>query len=132
MTMKKIRYYFPFLLCVVLLLACEKDYYAPKAVEVITGPVSFAGNVLPILTEDCAVPTCHVSGSESPNLSASSAYNELTGLGLVDVDNPTESRVYKLITGASNPSMPPTGNPQLSSQEIGYILAWIEQGAQNN
>jgi hypothetical protein len=106
--------------------------YAPKAVEVITGPVSFSANIIPILSEDCAVPTCHVSGAESPNLTATSAYNELTGLGLVEPANPANSRVYKLITGASNPIMPPAGNPQLSSKEIGYILAWIEQGALNN
>lgn len=130
--MRKFRYYFPLLLGMLILIACEKDYYAPKAVEVITGPVSFATNIIPILTEDCAIPTCHVAGAESPNLTSTSAYDELTGLGLVDVANPPNSRVYKLITGASNPVMPPVGNPQLTAEEIGYILAWIEQGAQNN
>ena len=131
MTMKKFSIYFSLILCLAFLNACEKDYYSPKTVEV-TGPVSFATDIIPILTEDCAIASCHVSGAESPNLAAASAFDELTGLGYVDASNPANSRVYKLITGASNPVMPPAGNPLLSPEEIGYILAWIEQGAQNN
>lgn len=131
MTMKKFSIYFSLILNLVFLNACEKDYYSPKTVEP-PGPVSFATNIIPILTEDCAKAGCHVSGAESPNLAAASAYDELTGLGYVDATTPTNSRVYKLITGASNPVMPPAGNSLLSPEDIGYILAWIEQGAQNN
>ena len=112
--------------------ACEKDYLAPKKVEVteINTPVSFATDILPILTTNCAKANCHLAGAHSPNLSAGSAYDEL-GV-FVNASAPTDSRLYKLITGTSTPVMPPAGNTNLTSTQIGYILAWIQQGAQNN
>jgi hypothetical protein len=126
--MKKYILYILIVSGFMILNACEKDYLVPQVVK-IDFPVSFATDVQPILTEDCAVPTCHVAGGHAPNLTAGSAYDELTGLGYVDTDNPEESLLYKRITATVKP-MPPTN--KLSGEEIGYILAWIEQGAQNN
>jgi hypothetical protein len=107
---------------------CEKDYLSKKKV-VIEGPVSFSENVNPIFTEDCALPTCHVTGGQTPDLTASKAYDQLTQLGYVDTANAEESLLYKRITATVKPMPPST---PLSAEEIGYILAWIEQGAQNN
>lgn len=109
--------------------SCEKAYLTPQKVE-ITEPVSFLADVQPILTEDCAVPTCHVSGQHAPNLTASKAYDELTQLGYVDTSNAEGSKLYKSITATTGKPMPPNG--RLAPEEIGYILAWIKQGAQNN
>jgi len=129
MTMKKFSYYIPAILFLVVMLgSCEKDYLTPKKVEINT-PVSFSKDVVPILTEDCAKAGCHVSGAHTPDLSASSAYDQLTGLGYVDTTNAEASILYKMITATTNP-MPPNG--KLTPDEIGYILAWIKQGAQNN
>jgi hypothetical protein len=107
---------------------CEKDYLTPKKVE-IDFPVSFSQDIVPILTEDCAIPTCHVSGGTPPNLSADKAYDELTGLGYVDTTNAEQSILYVRITSTVKP-MPPT--ERLTAEEIGYILAWIKQGALTN
>ncbi len=115
-------------LSLLFLIGCEKDYYTTAPVE-ITEPVSFSEDIIPIFTADCAIPTCHVSGGPSPDLSAPNAYNELTGLGYVDTSNAEESLLYKRIISPVNP-MPPSA--PLTAEEIGYILAWIEQGAQNN
>jgi hypothetical protein len=108
--------------------ACEKAYLTPKVVE-ITTPVSFSADIVPILTADCATANCHVGGGPPPDLTSAMAYDELTGLGYVDTSNAENSILYKLIISTSNP-MPPNGN--FSPEKIGYILAWIKQGAQNN
>lgn len=110
------------------LVACEKDYLTPKKVE-ITSPVSFSNDVIPILIEDCSIPTCHNNGGAPPNLTTEKAYDELLGLGYVDTANAEQSLIYTRITASVNP-MPPNG--RLNAEEIGYILAWIKQGAQNN
>ena len=108
--------------------ACEQAYLTPKVVE-ITTPVSFSADIIPIFNESCATPNCHIDGGISPNLTASKAYDELTQLGYVDTTNAEESILYKLMISTTNP-MPPSGN--LPPEEIGYVLAWIEQGALNN
>lgn len=126
--MKKYKFISLLLISLLIMNACEKDYLTPKKVD-INFPVSFVENVVPILTEDCATPTCHVSGAQSPNLSASKAYAELTGLGYVDTTNAEESLLFKRIIATIKPMPPAT---KLSAEEIGYILAWIKQGAQNN
>lgn len=132
MTMKKLSFYLSFILIGMLILqACEKDYFISQQekVVVITDPVSFSSDIMPIFSSECALPTCHISGAQAPDLSASNAYNELTGLGYVDTSNAEGSILYMRIIGTTDP-MPPTEN--LSAEQIGYILAWIKQGAQNN
>lgn len=120
-----------FILSLVLFLsACEKEYLAPITQEITTN-VSFSANVLPILTTDCATnSSCHGSGGHSPELSADKAYDNLTGLGYTDTTDAEGSIVYKLIISTSGNKMPPNGN--LAPEKIGYILAWIKQGTQNN
>jgi len=111
-----------------LLTGCEKDYSTSEVV-IIDSPVSFATDIQPIFNTDCAIPTCHVGGGPPPDLEAGNAYDALTGLGYVDTTNAEESLLYKRIISTSSP-MPPSG--KLSAQEIGLVLAWIKQGAQQN
>lgn len=108
--------------------ACEKAYLTSQQVE-ITTPVSFSSDIIPIFNASCATTNCHVNGGPPPNLTPSKAYDELTMLGYVDTSNAESSVLYKVITATTNP-MPPSG--PLPAEEIGYILAWIKQGAQNN
>jgi hypothetical protein len=112
-------------------ISCEKAYISTKEV-VITEPVSFAADITPIFNASCATPTCHVDGGISPNLTSSKAYDELTQLGYVDTTDAPSSILYVLITSTGSNRMPPAPGASLSGEEIGYILAWIEQGAQNN
>lgn len=129
MIMKKAKYSFACIFfCFMLLASCEKDYQNSAVVDVNT-PVSFSKEVVPILIEDCATINCHVSGAQSPDLSAVSAYDQLTGLGYIDTTNAAGSILYQRITATTKP-MPPSG--KLNAQEIAFILAWIKQGAQNN
>ncbi len=128
MIMKKTGFFSMLAVLLVTLVACEDDFLTPKTVE-ITTPVNFSSDIIPIFSDDCSIPTCHVNGGAPPNLLPEKAYDELLGLGYVDTSNAEQSLLYVRITNNANP-MPPTG--KLPAEEIGYILAWIKQGAQNN
>jgi len=109
--------------------ACRKDYFSTSENIDLSVPVSFSEKIQPIFTEDCSTTGCHKTGVQSPDLSAGSSYDQLTQLGYVDTTNAEGSLLYKMITSTTKP-MPPTG--RLSNTEIGLILTWIKQGAQNN
>ncbi len=110
------------------LYACEKDYQSSGNVDINT-LVSYSKDINPIFTEDCATPNCHITGGQVPNLIAAESYNELLNLGYVDTLNPEASILYQRLISTTKP-MPPSG--KLNPEEIGYVLAWIKQGAQNN
>jgi hypothetical protein len=126
---------FIFLVAVLVVQACRKDYtMVPPAVELAAGTVSFDTVILPILVNNCAKSGCHVSGGQTPDLTAANAYTQLTGLGYVPQDDTSgasakNSILYKMITSTSKP-MPPTS--PLSGTQVAQILAWIKQGSLNN
>lgn len=113
---------------IIFMAACEKDYFAPPPVLDLATPVSFSKDVMPIFQANCYGSGCHDKGVP-PNLTASSAYDDLTMSGYVDTTNAEGSKLYMRMTAASNP-MPPKG--KLSGELTNKILAWIKQGAQNN
>jgi hypothetical protein len=133
--MNRIKIISPFLIAMLLVSACRKDFTMPQATVVApTGNVSFDSVVLPILVTNCAKANCHASGAHAPELTTTGAYAQLTGLGYVPQDDTSEtgaknSILYKMITSTSKP-MPPTS--PLTGTQIGQILAWIKQGAQQN
>lgn len=122
-----------FLSLILLFTACEEDTFLNEPAIDLSKPVSYATQIQPIWTEDCATSGCHVTGKQTPDLSPGSSYDQLTQLGYVVTDTTTtkaeESLLYKRIIATSKP-MPPDG--KLSDTEISLILAWIKQGAQNN
>jgi hypothetical protein len=72
---------------------------------------------------------CHSSGGIVPDLSPGKAYISLTTSDYLDLENPENSELYGLTSGQLSPSMPPKGaDPTIAAT----ILAWIQQGAQNN
>ena len=125
-------------------------------------PISFSHDVQPILTQNCAVSSCHASPLGAPvSLDAASAYQELVGVraceasGLHRVQAGSSALSYLVhkvdgdlstiqssggCTGCNGftPSgdcgsqMPPGGLPLLSTAEIQVLRDWIDQGAQNN
>jgi len=112
----------------VLLAACEKDYFAPPPVLDLAIPISFSGDIMPLFKADCYGSGCHDQGV-APNLTTGSAYDELTMLGYVDTSNAEGSKLYVRMIATVSP-MPPKG--KLSGEETNKVLAWIKQGAQNN
>lgn len=97
----------------------------------VTGPVSFALDIIPILNANCNVAGCHSSGGRNPDLSADKAFNSLNNGGYLDTSTPENSELYLWLTGKRGSEMPPggTSNPSNLNQ---LVLAWIKQGAENN
>jgi uncharacterized protein YjdB len=107
-------------------------------------PVSFANQVQPIFTNNCARAGCHAGATpqEGMNLSAGSAYaaivnvpsNQQPSLLRVNPGNPDLSYLVRKIEGGPNitGSRMPEGGPFLSSADVATIRNWIAQGAPNN
>ena len=116
---------------IIVLQSCYKVATVPKStVEEVTVDVSFAKDIQPIITANCAVTGCHAGGGRSPDLTAEKSYNSITGGNYIDLGNPENSGIYLWITGKKTTPMPPAGtNP---SNLNNLVLAWIKQGAQNN
>jgi len=75
----------------------------------------------PIFDKNCIM--CH-SGSQSPDLSAGWAYDELMDGGYVDTEFPCESVLYQVFSGSHD--------SRATDDEILQILGWIQDGAKDN
>jgi hypothetical protein len=96
---------------------------------VITKDVSFAADLIPIFEKNCSISGCHATGGIAPDLSTGKVYNSLTTSDFLDLSNPENSELYGFVSGKISPAMPIGGaDPVIAAT----ILAWIQQGAQNN
>lgn len=106
--------------------------------------ISFASQVQPIFTANCALSGCHAGSSpqQGQNLTAGDAYSytvnitshEEPAYKRVDPFNADSSYLYLKITGSpliSGVRMP-YNKPALSQSDIQTIQQWINQGAKNN
>jgi len=108
------------------------------------GPVSFAGDIVPLLKRRCVA--CHITGQEPGlvSLVPKRAYGELVGVTSVQGPmirvipaEPENSYLYhkllgsQLEAGGKGEAMPP-GMPLLPDQQIGLFRRWIAQGALDN
>lgn len=92
-----------------------KGCSATVSAEVITG-VSLVDDVMPIITDNCAVSGCH-GNSRSPLLNTKEQIIA------------SASRI-KARTGAG--TMPPAGRQDLTQAQIDLIACWVDEGAQDN
>jgi mono/diheme cytochrome c family protein len=118
---------FGFLFLAIVFIGCSKT------------PVSFKGQVQPILTQRCA--ECHGANNPPGKIvltSYDSVMNARTIHGrkpLVIAGNPSESWLYMLArTDQPHFRMPPDtlGKKPLPEEEVQLIGKWIMQGARNN
>ena len=110
------------------------------------GPVSFASQIQPILSDRCV--TCHRPGGLATSAGVkmdlrdtaapASLINQPSSLNdtltLVIPGDAANSLLYKMVTESSPPvgvRMPPGFNP-LTGQQLGLIRDWINQGALDN
>ena len=91
-----------------------------------------------VLTPTCAISGCH-NGSESPNLSAGVAFNNIVdvqssqGLDYIEPGNPDNSYLVKKLEGTGIAGLRmPRGATALSAAAIDSIRAWVTDGASNN
>lgn len=103
----------------------------PSTNTVLSKQVSFSKDIAPILTKNCSLGGCHITGGQSPDLSATKAFSSLVNGGYIDVNDPQKSVVYMRLTGKLVPAMPLNGVSNPSNIDE-LILTWITQKAPNN
>lgn len=90
--------------------------------------VSFNRDVMAIFNKSCNMSGCHDQDPPPPpSLTQGQAYNSLMQGGYINTTVPAESSLYHVLAEGN---MPPSG--ALSSREMKIILAWLNEGAQNN
>ncbi|CAN5347669.1 hypothetical protein BH23BAC1_BH23BAC1_08350 [soil metagenome] len=83
-----------------------------------TDPVTFTNHIDPILKANCALPGCHVSGRQIP---------DLTDL------NQIQNSAIQIKHRTSNRTMPPPeSGKNLTRSEIEQISCWVDSGAIND
>ncbi len=114
--------------CLISILGCTRDY-----TDVITSPVdhhdpfeieaSFQMNILPILTERCALAGCHVAdGPKGLDLRTYESFKAGSEHGPIFIPgNAEESEVVEQIKSGD---MPP-GGPPLTPDQIQLFVDWI-------
>lgn len=109
-----------FFLIVGFIYSCEKVTLEPPVID-LTDTVYFQQEIIPIFESKCV--GCH-NGSRDPDLRAENAYESLSTGGYINIAEPEKSELYEKLLG--------THNTRATELEKGTILAWIEQGAENN
>ena len=103
--------------------SCEYETIKPVVV-VPPDVVEYAAEVAPIFVE-AGCTGCH-AGAIKPNLMADKSWDALVTGGLVDTENPGDSKLMVKINSGHGTS----GN--LSAAQKALILKWIEDGAKND
>lgn len=87
--------------------------------------ISFSQEIVPIWS-DQGCTGCHGTGGQQPDLTADNAYGSITGMGLVNTDDPPTSKIYYYPL--------PDGNHygKYTAGQASLVLIWIEQGALDN
>lgn len=107
--------------------SCQYKYIVEPAVvppdpEV---PISFSTEIQPIWnTQNCI--GCHNTNGQKPNLTEGNSYSSIMGMGLVENEDPTASKIYFYAL--------PDGDhvAKYTSNQAALISLWIEQGALDN
>ncbi len=118
--------------CTVLFLVpgCYKDktVVSDTGTE-ITRQVSFANDLIPIFTKNCALSGCHAAAGHVPDLGVANAYSSLKIGNYFNTTTPASSTIMLWLTGKKTTQMPVGG---LNKDINAMVLAWIKQGANNN
>ncbi len=112
-------------------------------IRVAPAQVSFANEVQPIFTNNCALSGCHVSGGTAPfSLASGVSHGQLVnqnatvgpcqGQKRVQPSDPNNSVLVKRLEGSTCGNRMPLGGSQLDPASIQLIRDWITQGAQDN
>lgn len=107
--------------------SCQYKYIvepvvAPPDPEV---PVSFSTEIQPIWDAQNCI-GCHNTGGQKPDLTEGNSYASIMGIGLVENEDPTASKIYYYPL--------PDGDhvAKYTSSQAALISLWIEQGALDN
>jgi hypothetical protein len=111
--------------------SCYKVATVPRnTTKEVTEPVSFAKDIQPLFIANCSMSGCHSPGAIAPDLSPDKAFTSLSNGGYINTGMPETSGIYLWLIGAKTTPMPPGGSNPSNINNL--VLAWIQQGAQNN
>lgn len=123
-------------ICIIFLQACQHDPGYLSDPNIITSvncspdKVYFVYDVLPLLLSSCGLNGCHDPLSAQAGVIMTD-YVNVVQTGDVKPGKPKRSKLYKVITGGGEESMPPSSQHPLTSEQKNLISKWIEQGAWN-
>ena len=90
---------------------------------------SFNADILPILTNRCAIPGCHVAGG--PRDIDLRTYDSVIKGGDEGIVIAADAMESEMVEEIAEGKMPPEG-PPLEAAQIQLIIDWINEGAENN
>lgn len=82
-----------------------------------TGNITFSGTIKPLIQTRCALPGCHVTGAQSPDLTNDATIKSAADQGLI----------RQRVIDRQPTVMPPTG--ALPPCELQQVQAWLDAGA---
>ncbi len=92
--------------------------------------VYFVQAVLPLFQSSCALSGCHDAITHKEGLRLDSYAGIVSGG--INVSNPTNSKIYKVMVSSGEELMPPPPAAAMTSAQLSTISKWIGQGAKNN
>ncbi len=104
--------------------SCHRHTVEPIVIDAITRTVEFSTEIQPVFDTKCV--SCHTI--TQPVLVSGSAYNSLINGDFINTADPETSSLYVKLNSLQHPSSSGT----FSAEELAILLAWIEQGANNN
>jgi hypothetical protein len=125
--MKKSKIYFLLFAFGMLLNACTYDFIVKEELPTVNPNVDvlFATQIAPIFS-GCV--SCHKTGGEAPDLTASAAYAAIKSLNLINTATPASSLIYTY----PSPTTTIHAWKKYSAAEAQLVLTWLQQGAKNN
>ena len=109
-------------------------YYGNKPTEsphCSSDTVYFQNDILPLLNSTCAVSGCHDAATGKHNVVLTD-YAAVMKTGGINVQNPAESKIYRVLGKGGDDRMPPPPAAAWSAEQQQALLTWIGQGALNN
>jgi len=109
---------------------CKYDFIIPVTVPPVDNggnPVSFSTQIATIFSTANKCIACHKPGGESPDLTATAAYSQITSK-YVDAGTPENSKIYSI----PSPTTSAHSWKKYTAGEAALVLAWIREGAKNN
>ncbi|GMV93583.1 MAG: hypothetical protein AMXMBFR82_33610 [Candidatus Hydrogenedentota bacterium] len=100
-----------------------------KKEEAAAPAVNYQDHILPIFKQRCA--KCHNLDTRRSGLALDTYINLMEGGSsgaVIAAGQAGDSRLYRLISGAEEPKMPPSGDP-LTAEQLALIEQWINLGA---
>ncbi len=93
--------------------------------------IYFQNDILPLLNSTCAVSGCHDAATGKHNVVLTD-YAAVMKTGGINLQNPAESKIYRVLGKGGDESMPPPPAAAWSTEQQNALLTWIGQGALNN